>query len=111
MKFSSFSTAPQLAVSHNANIKKQSLLVRGDVDRVTNFSKAVFPPGEMAPSHCHRDMTEIFFVQSGRGEIQVDDVLVFLEPGSCVTVEPGEYHELRNSGHEEMVVLYFGIEP
>ncbi|HHH42973.1 MAG TPA: cupin domain-containing protein, partial [Gammaproteobacteria bacterium] len=76
---------------------------------VTGFSVAVFPPGEVAHEHSHADMAEVFFIQSGTGTISVDDQVVPLQPGQCVTVEPHERHELRNTGSKDMVVLYFGI--
>jgi mannose-6-phosphate isomerase-like protein (cupin superfamily) len=32
-----------------------------------------------------------------------------LPAGSCIAIEPGETHELRNPGTAELVVLYLGI--
>lgn len=110
MRCNSLAKAPVVAVSHNDNIKKQRLVASGEVSGLTNFSRAVFPPGETAPSHCHQDMTEIFFVESGRGEMQVDDSSIVLEPGCCVTVEPGEYHEIHNPGPQQLVLIYLGVE-
>ena len=43
----------------------------------------------------------------GVGLIRVDDQEIVLEPG--VSVAPGEYHEIENTGKEELVVNYSGV--
>ncbi|MBM97334.1 MAG: cupin [Oceanospirillaceae bacterium] len=96
-------------VSHNASIKKQLIIPNGQIPHLTNFSRAVFPLGEVAHAHNHRDMTEVFFVESGLGEMVVNDKVIAMAPGACITIEPTEIHELRNTGETELVVLYFGI--
>ncbi len=101
-------TAPT-AVSHNASIPKRVLLENGEVDRITNFSIATFPVGERASAHSHPDMTEVFLVNRGAGRIVVDDVGYSIAAGDCITVEPGEVHELENNGGEPMEVIYFGV--
>lgn len=74
------------------------------------FSQATFPPGEKAPSHMHSDLTEVFFIQSGDGKIQVDEKSIALTAGITVTVEPNEAHEIVNTGTEDLVILYFSIQ-
>jgi mannose-6-phosphate isomerase-like protein (cupin superfamily) len=109
LKLSSIQTAEEKQVSHNPNIKKRALVTKGEIDHVTNFSEAVFPPGEVAPAHSHPDMTEVFFIKSGQGVISVNGKPIPLEAGMCVTVEPNETHELKNTGSGNLVVMYFGI--
>ena len=109
MKVSSIDSTPQLEVSHNPKLKKHELLSRGDVEQVTIFSRAIFPPGEIAGAHSHADMTEVFYVESGQGVISVNEKLITLKAGTCVVIEPNESHELKNTGSTDMVVIYFGI--
>ena len=109
MKISSIDSTEELEVSHNSKIKKHVLVSNGEIDNITNFSKAVFPPGEIAYAHSHRDMTEIFFIESGKGVISVNENSIPLETGMCVTVEPNEIHELKNTGSADMAVMCFGI--
>lgn len=85
------------------------LVLNGEISHVTNFSQAVFPPGEVAESHMHVKMTEVFFIESGQGVITVNEKDITLKTGTCVVVEPDEKHELKNTGSTDMVVLYFGI--
>jgi len=109
MKISALKNIEKTQVSHNPNIKKQLLISNGEIKNITHFSQTVFPPGETAPAHSHSDMTEVFFIQSGQGSILVDQKLIPLEQGMCITVEPGEVHELKNTGETELHVTYFGV--
>ncbi|MEM8501096.1 MAG: cupin domain-containing protein [Pseudomonadota bacterium] len=110
MKVSSLENTIESEVSHNARIKKKLLVSNGEVSHLTNFSRAIFPPGEIAGAHSHSDMTEIFLVESGEGVFLIDEKSVPLKAGTCVTVTPNEVHELRNTGSDQLIVLYFGIE-
>ena len=109
MKVSSTDSVPQLKVSHNPKIKKHLMVSNGEIPHVTNFSQAIFPPGETANAHTHSEMTEVFFVESGQGCIRVNEKVIDMKAGTCVVVEPNESHELKNTGSEDMVVMYFGI--
>jgi len=60
--------------------------------------------------HAHTDMCEVFFVESGEGTIRIDANVFPLQAGTCIAVEPGEVHEIVNSGDRELVLTYFGIE-
>ena len=109
MKISSIDSTEEKTVSHNSKIKKHVLVANGEIENVTSFSQAVFPPGEIASAHSHSDMTEVFFIKSGKGVIVVNGKSVPLESGMCVTIEQDEMHELKNTGPVDMVVIYFGI--
>lgn len=100
---------PEQGVSHNARIRKRQILTNGEVGPVTNYARAVFPPGEKAGAHSHDDMAEVFTVESGCGEICIDDVAYTFSAGLTVVVEPGEVHEIINTGDSELVVTYFGV--
>ncbi|MEM9214967.1 MAG: cupin domain-containing protein [Cyanobacteria bacterium P01_F01_bin.150] len=110
MKYIDLNHIPHSNVSHNAEIKKQVMLTPGDVSNLIYFSQARFKPGHMATAHSHQDMSEVFFVESGTGSITVNDVLHQLAPGVCIAVHPGDIHEVENTGTEELVLTYFGIQ-
>lgn len=109
MKHSHLDRIPQEPVSHNPAIHKQVMLRLGDLPHLTNFSQARFTPGQIAPAHAHADMCEVFFVESGSGEIEVNQQIYPLTAGACIAVERGEVHELRNTGSQELVLTYFGL--
>jgi quercetin dioxygenase-like cupin family protein len=110
MKAISLADLPVEGVSHDPDIAKQVMLRRGDVPHLTNFSRASLLPGQVARAHRHRDMFEVFFVESGAGTITIDGAERGLEAGVCIAIEPGEEHEIRNSGSTPLALLYFGIE-
>ena len=96
-------------VSHQPEVFKKVLLEAGELPGLTNFSRAVFEPGDLVPKHRHKDMWEVFFVHSGRGRIRIDGVESPLEKDDCWVVEPGESHEISNDGDTALVLLYFGL--
>ncbi|TAF50859.1 MAG: cupin domain-containing protein, partial [Oscillatoriales cyanobacterium] len=97
MKVTNLHHIPTTGVSHNPSIRKQVLLHNGDLTNLTNFAQARFAPGEVAAAHAHADMSEVFFVESGSGNICVDGVDVALVPGVCVAIAPHEVHEVSNT--------------
>lgn len=109
MKHRSLSQIPSEGVSHNPQIRKQVMLRAGDLPHLTNFSQARFAPGQVAAAHHHRDMSEVFFVESGEGTIHIDGTPYPLQPGTCIAVEVGEVHEVVNSGDRDLVLTYFGL--
>lgn len=100
---------PDEGVSHNPRIRKRPILRDSEVGSITQYARAVFPPGERVEAHSHNDMAEIFTVESGCGEIRIDDVAYVFSAGMAVVVEPGEVHDIVNTGDVELVVTYFGI--
>jgi len=109
MKYTSLTNLPDEAVSHNPAIKKKVMLRLGDLPHLTNFSQAQFAPGQVAIAHCHADMHEVFFVESGEGTIQINGTPYPLQPGTCIAVEAGEVHEVSNTGTADLVLTYFGL--
>ncbi|WP_035985697.1 cupin domain-containing protein [Leptolyngbya sp. KIOST-1] len=109
MKITDLNQVAEEAVSHNPAIKKRVLLRSHDLPHLTNFSQAHFAPGQIANGHSHSDMAEVFFVESGHGTITVNGQPYSLTPGTCIAVEPGEHHEVANTGTEALVLTYFGL--
>jgi len=96
-------------VSHNSRIRKRVILSNGEAPPIINYARSVFPPGEIAGAHVHRDMIEIFTVESGSGIIRINDVAYDFLKDMCAVIEPGELHEIENTGPDEMVLNYFGV--
>jgi mannose-6-phosphate isomerase-like protein (cupin superfamily) len=109
MKLIIIDEVPETGVSHNPRIRKRQIIANGEIGSITNYARAVFPPGEIASAHSHDDMTEVFTVESGCGEIQIDDVAHEFSVGMSIVVEPGEVHEITNTGNAELIVTYFGV--
>lgn len=105
----SLAELPALGVSHNGRIRKRVWIAPGRLDPVVQYARAVFPPGESAPAHAHADMAEVFTAESGSGEIRIDGKPHAFAAGTTIIVEPGETHEIANTGASELVVTYFGV--
>jgi mannose-6-phosphate isomerase-like protein (cupin superfamily) len=110
MKKVSLADVPEEGVSHDPQIRKRVLLRRGDVPHLTNFTRSRLAPGQVARAHAHADMHEVFYVESGRGAMKIDDQELRLEAGVCVAVAPGERHEITNTGATDLLLIYFGVE-
>ncbi len=111
MKIVELSDLPEEGVSHQPEIKKQVLFAKGELPHLTNFSRARLAPGQTAKAHSHRDKYEVFFVELGHGVIKIGGAEYPLEHGMYVVAEPGEEHEIINTGSAGLIVLYFGLEP
>lgn len=97
------------SVSHNKNILKKTIIDNHKIPHLTNFSQAIFKTGQVAPVHSHSDMWEVFFVESGRGIIKVNDQEFLLEKGVYIVVNPHDNHEIINNSEEDLIINYFGI--
>jgi len=96
-------------VSHNPDVQKRVLLENGEIPHITQFAHSVLNPGQISSMHSHSDMSEVFFIQSGSGEMQVDEQVFQICQGMMVSVRPNEAHEIRNTSDEQLVLLYFGV--
>lgn len=56
-----------------------------------------------AKRHYHKNTTEVYYVLSGLGELELDDKKIKLEEGTTVLVKPGMVH--RAISHEKLNVL------
>jgi quercetin dioxygenase-like cupin family protein len=109
LRLSKLADLPEQPVSHDPKLIKKVMLNQGDLPHLAYFSQARFAPGQLAAAHSHTDMSEVFLVETGEGVIHIDGKPHPLQVGTCVTVEPGEQHELVNTGHVDLVLTYFGI--
>ena len=70
------------------------------------------PPGK-APYiyHSHSAQWEFYHVISGRGAVRHDGGTEPIEAGDAFLFKPGEAHQLRNDGTEELVVYVVADNP
>ena len=110
MKVSSLKNLPVEPNVHNPKITKQVLIRNGEIPCLTNLTRAKFPAGEIANAHTHQDMYEIFFIEEGDATVKINGKSIKLGPGDCITVEPGEEHEVSNLSDNEVIMTYLGIQ-
>jgi mannose-6-phosphate isomerase-like protein (cupin superfamily) len=68
------------------------------------LAHASVPPGNKLEGHVD-PMEEIYIIQTGNGRMQVDDDTQEVKPGDAVHVPIGSFHELTNTGQEELTIL------
>ena len=52
--------------------------------------------------------TDSFPIEDG-DDIGINGVNYELKPGVCIVVEPGEVHEVTNTGNTDLILTYFGL--
>ncbi len=66
------------------------------------------PPGEASwPYHSHSAQWEMYIILSGHGQARTPEGPVELGPGDCLIHPPGDPHQIKNTGTEDL--LYYVI--
>lgn len=59
-------------------------------------------PGEEIGEEVHKDRTQFFRVEQGRGELLMDGVVTQIESATAIIVPAGARHNLKNTGTEAL---------
>ncbi len=110
MKLLSLSDIPEESVSHDPQLIKRVMIKNGELPHLKKFAQARFASGQVAHAHSHTDQYEVFLIESGDGIVNVEGQEYHVSAGSCVVFEPGEVHEVTNTGSSELILTYFGLE-
>jgi mannose-6-phosphate isomerase-like protein (cupin superfamily) len=68
------------------------------------LAHASVPAGETLTGHVD-PMEEIYIIQKGRCRMRVEDDVSDVGPGDAIHIPIGHYHELTNTGDEELTIL------
>jgi mannose-6-phosphate isomerase-like protein (cupin superfamily) len=68
------------------------------------LAHASLPSGRRLLGHVD-PMEEIYIIQTGQGEMQVGNDILEVGPGDAIHIPIGHFHELTNTGKEEMTIL------
>ena len=68
------------------------------------LAHASVPSGEKLIGH-EDPMEEIYIIQRGRGRMQVGEDTLEVRPGDAIHIPIGDFHELTNTGEEELTLL------
>jgi uncharacterized cupin superfamily protein len=70
------------------------------------------PKGKsLCPYHAHAAESELYLVVSGRGNVRDKDGITDVEPGDAFLFQPGEAHQLTNSGDGDFVYYVIADNP
>jgi mannose-6-phosphate isomerase-like protein (cupin superfamily) len=63
--------------------------------RKQSLAEASLPAGAATERHYHRLSEEIYYITSGRGEMELDGDVQSVEPGDAILIPPGAWHQIR----------------
>mmetsp|Transcript_75561 Transcript_75561/g.127071 ORF Transcript_75561/g.127071 Transcript_75561/m.127071 type:complete len:177 (-) Transcript_75561:21-551(-) len=105
-------------------VRKRVLLKPHELPHLLGFSQAVIPPQGEVAWQVHATKYEVFTVMSGVGVFSVADSPnadpssgdnnaishdTVMGEGVTITVRPRYYHAMKNTGEDDLVLMYFGI--
>lgn len=67
------------------------------------LAHASIAPGKTLIGHVD-PMEEIYMIHSGRGRMQIEDEVCEVLPGDAIHIPIGHFHELTNTGKEELII-------
>lgn len=70
-----------------------------------SLAEARLAPGASTRRHYHKVSEEIYFITSGQGEMELDGEVRKVGPGDGILIPPGAWHELKNTGSEDLALL------
>jgi uncharacterized cupin superfamily protein len=69
-------------------------------------------PGEVGvPFHFHTNQWELFIILSGHGAIRTAGGVISVGPGDVILQQPGDSHQIRNPGSEELIFFLIADNP
>ena len=75
--------------------------LQDDLDLGYSFAIAWLHPGESAALHCLKS-SEVYYILTGRGELEIGGETAEVLPGRAVYVPPGVRQRIRNTGQVEL---------
>lgn len=66
-------------------------------------------PGETVPAHTHADEDQVYWVQSGRGFVELDGIRTEVTAGSAVLIPLGTEHLITNVGSDPLAYVFFVV--
>jgi mannose-6-phosphate isomerase-like protein (cupin superfamily) len=70
-----------------------------------SLAEATIPAGEATARHYHRVLEELYYVVSGRGDMELDGEHREVGPGDAILIPPGAWHQLRADQGDEIKIL------
>ncbi len=70
-----------------------------------SLAEATVPAGNCTLLHRHNITEEIYHILSGSGILRLGDVLIDLEKGDSVCIQPGTPHNIKNTGEKSLKIL------
>lgn len=109
MRFHIVDTILKTPISRNPKVLKQTIIHKGEIKNIANFSKVVFKPTQNDPEHFHEDIIEIIYILKGTGKLLIDDKIKKLKPNTVVIIYPNESHSIINNSLTDLELIAIAI--
>jgi len=63
-----------------------------------SLAEATLEAGQETQRHYHRVSEELYYVEEGTGEMELDGELAAVGPGDAILIPPGAWHQIRATG-------------
>jgi len=70
-----------------------------------SVAEITIPPGGTAMPHFHKKTEETYLILSGVATLKIQEEKLVLVAGEAVLIEPGEIHQIKNNGKENLVFI------
>ncbi len=70
-----------------------------------SLAHIVIAPGRASSRHYHKISEETYYILSGQSRMVIDGREFALIPGQACLIQPGEWHQIFNSGEEDLQLL------
>jgi mannose-6-phosphate isomerase-like protein (cupin superfamily) len=87
------STIREILAPRNSAVARQSL------------AEATLPSGAETIAHFHPGTEEIYYLLRGTGRMAIEGEVREVGPGDAIAILPGQRHQIRNTGEEDLVFL------
>ena len=84
---------------------RELLAHRNSCVRNQSLAEATLPAGGSTMRHYHPLAEEIYYILTGRGEMEVAGETAQVGPGDSIAIPPGAPHQIRNGGDTPLKFL------
>lgn len=105
----------KMALTHYSQLEsfitKDGSMIRELMHPVTHaavkqsLAEAIVPVGSRTLAHRHRQSEELYYIQRGRGLMQLGSDWFEVGPGDTICISPGTAHCIENIANEALVIL------
>ena len=99
------SNYPSLIINQGGERIQEILGVHAGSVYSQSIAEITIPPGGTAEPHFHKKTEESYLILSGLATIQIQGELLSLTAGEAVLIEPGDIHQIKNNGEENLVFI------
>ena len=104
MTISSLDETPAFTTADGSTIRE--LLNPGNSAlRNQSLAHATLAPGQSTARHFHPRAEEIYFIQSGVGQMEIEGEIREIRAGDAVAIPAGARHQITNTGADELRFL------